>query len=180
MELQPPDAPAGRGRPGAAPGGGCPSPRRSSPPGPPWQPECCTVVLRYAAFRRRTARWCTPAGTSSWVYACALLSSPALTGLLQPHPRRGWRRSGGPLPWPMRPCTPAAQSVAQGPAAVGVRPPLVWSGCSAGRRSGTWTSRRRRAGRPGRGVAAEVRRGPALLCAGGSPPLTTSSPEAPG
>lgn len=43
-------------------------------------------LLRYAAFRRRTARWCTPAGTYEGVpvYACALLSSPALTGLLRP------------------------------------------------------------------------------------------------
>lgn len=43
-------------------------------------------LLRYAAFRRRTARWCTPAGAYEGVpvYACALLSSPALTGLLRP------------------------------------------------------------------------------------------------
>ena len=43
-------------------------------------------LLWYAAFRRRTARWCTPAGTYEGVpvYACALLSSPALTGLLRP------------------------------------------------------------------------------------------------
>lgn len=43
-------------------------------------------LLRYAAFRRRTARWCTTAGTYEGVpvYACALLSSPALTGLLRP------------------------------------------------------------------------------------------------
>lgn len=33
-------------------------------------------LLRYAAFRRRTARWCTTAGTYEGVpvYACALLS----------------------------------------------------------------------------------------------------------
>lgn len=33
-------------------------------------------LLRYAAFRRRTARWCTPAGAYEGVpvYACALLS----------------------------------------------------------------------------------------------------------
>lgn len=43
-------------------------------------------LLWYAAFRRRTARWCTPAGAYEGVpvYACALLSSPALTGLLRP------------------------------------------------------------------------------------------------
>lgn len=60
-------------------------------------------LLWYAAFRRRTARWCTPAGTYEGVpvYACALLSSPALTGLLRPRillpegVEEEWRRRYG-------------------------------------------------------------------------------------
>lgn len=43
-------------------------------------------LLRYAAFRRRTARWCTPAGAYEGVpvYACALVDAPVLAGLLRP------------------------------------------------------------------------------------------------
>lgn len=104
-------------------------------------------LLRYAAFRRRTARWCTPAGTYEGVpvYACALLSSPALTACCGPASScpRGWRRSGGPLPWPMRPCTPAAGICGARPCCCGCVPStgsIPWSGYSAGRRSGIWRS----------------------------------------
>lgn len=43
-------------------------------------------LLWYAAFRRRTARWCTPAGAYEGVpvYACALVDAPVLAGLLRP------------------------------------------------------------------------------------------------
>ena len=173
-----PDAPAGRGRPGGRRAGV--SLTTAELAFAAWAAVAAGVLaarlLRYAAFRRRTARWCTTAGTYEGVpvYACALLSSPALTGLLRPRILlpEGWRRSGGPLPWPMRPCTPAAGICGARPCCCGCAPSTGSTpGLAAPPGGGAGYGdrlRRRRAGRPGRGVAAEVRRGPALLCARGA------------
>lgn len=104
-------------------------------------------LLRYAAFRRRTARWCTPAGTYEGVpvYACALLSSPALTGLLRPRillPEgvEGERRA---FALAHEACTPAAGICGARPCCCGCVPStgsIPWSGYSAGQRSGIWRS----------------------------------------
>ena len=55
-----------------------------------WAAGAAAVLLvqlgRYAAFRRRTGRWCVPAGAyeGTPVCTCALLSTPVLVGLIRP------------------------------------------------------------------------------------------------